>query len=581
MAALADYLVPPVAFSLLFNFLLGIVLLRLRSAAERMHLTLSQRWGLTLLGWLFIINTFQIVAHIGWRLYPLDANYPIHRFFMGLELNLVMLSYFPLLTFGLIYPRPVMKWPRLKVVIMLLAIFFVAMVPFQALVHGVHEYAFLDVTNPLIEILYLVVTFIPIFLWLPEYDKQNSPHMRMILTLLIWGYLFVHVSYDGGIALWAMKNHFPRNYSLIILVLVIVVFMLLGRSMFYRLGRWSTAEWTNLVLMVVSMGFALVGLRLLDMAQFEGIFLMTDPILGFLEFQTNMGGWMIVRPILFFYALVRFQVFGPELKASQSFTMLMAILGAGAVFELAFIGLLGFSIGGAMVIGLVTAVILFIPIRNLSKGVINRLLPMSGGAEKAPLAERRITYLMGLQTAVIGSELDSPYDKKALVKLRKALKVSEREHELLMAGFAREKPLEMEEKVEEVYLFHMDGHLLGFITRRKDVGAEQKKDMIATMFTAVGEFSKDALRAGGHMDALEYGDSTLIIEVEGSMALGVMLRGKDNPQVRQRMRDLLGEVQEKYSRVLKAMDGREGPLDIDIDDSFKGVEKPLKKFLEV
>ena len=574
-----DYGLAPIAFSAFFNLLLGIFLLRTRAVSERLHLTLSQRWGMTILAWLFLINTVQLVVHSGWRVAQF-SDPVLTSLFHCLELDLTLLSFLFLLAFGLVYPRPVARWNRLKLILGLLALAFVSLLFFQALYLTPKGIVVLQTPNPMVEVLYLVVTFVPIFLWLPEYEKQNSPHMRMILTILIWGYLFIHISYDFGVLFHALIYMYYYNYGIMVFTLTLMVLILIARSLYYRLGRWSVAEWTHIFLMIIALCMAIGHFKLLDISG-GGI----GPVRGtaslaLLEFMTTWGGWCILRPALFFYALVRYQVFGTEVKASQSFGVIIAMMGASFFFILVFIALLRVGLMASLIGGAVIAIIMLIPLRQFSSNIVSRLLPMSAGGQKVPLAERRITYLMGLQTAVVGNEIDNKYDAKALDALRRALKVSEREHDLLISGFARERPLVLQVSVEEVYLFHMDGNLLGSARRGKEIGDEEKMDMIATMFTAVGEFSKDALRSGvGHMDAIEYGDSTLIIEVEGLIALGVMLKGRDNPEIRQRMRDLLMEVHDAYPKDLADLDRKEGLMVEGLEGRFKGLDKMLRKFL--
>jgi len=226
-------------------------------------------------------------------------------------------------------------------------------------------------------------------------------------------------------------------------------------------------------------------------------------------------------------------------------------------------------------IGIGLGIMAYVPFTWMTRRIVSRLLPLSSG-RKMSLAERRIFYLMSLQTAVVEGDIGDKEDMEALERLRKRLKVSLREHKILMAGFAREKPTRFQEEIEEVYLFYKDGALLGHVAS-KHMDAHEKKGMMATMFAAVKDFAKDALKAGtNHLDSIEYGYTTLLIEVEEDIALGVLLRGRDNPNVRQRMREVLAMVQKDHYQRIRERVAQEG----DEERTIEGLDKILKEFLE-
>jgi hypothetical protein len=206
---------------------------------------------------------------------------------------------------------------------------------------------------------------------------------------------------------------------------------------------------------------------------------------------------------------------------------------------------------------------------------------MSGGTDKPPLAERRATYLMGLQTAVVEGEIEDENDRDALEHMRRDLNISPREHDLLMESFIRDRPRSESEELKEAYLFHKNGALLGYVARI-DKGASEKTGMMATMLTTVGKFSQDALRRGGDsVEAIEYGNVTVIVEVEGDIALGVILEGKDNPNVRQRMRDVLRLIHMDYAGAIDAALGTRSADEMQAArQKMKGIESLLRRFLD-
>jgi len=130
-----------------------------------------------------------------------------------------------------------------------------------------------------------------------------------------------------------------------------------------------------------------------------------------------------------------------------------------------------------------------------------------------------------------------------------------------MRWFATEKPQAVKEEVEEVYLFNKSGELLGHIEPK----GGGKKDVLGDMITTVSNFSKDAMIKGkSTVDSIEYGNRTLIMEVTNELGLVVVLKGKDNPNIRQRMRDVLHDIYQKYPGM---------------NSELKGVESLLKQML--
>jgi len=573
--------IPWIIFSLLFNGLLVVLILRLRKLSEGNPLTQSQRWGLTLLGYLYLSNTLQIAMlamgiYVASRNDYISLNY-INRFLEDFN----QLASMFLLLFGLVYPRPVARWDRLRPILALIALFYVGIIIVQG---GVLEHRYIPLfgyTIRLIEPLYYIAVFVPIFLWLPQYERQNSPEMRMILTLMIWGYLLFFSGTEPANLIYGISAfHATGDLNLWLMVLISITFIYLGRTLYRRMGQWTTAEKVNLFFMLASGVYTIgnYGLKIAFTATVDPWF---NSEYAQLIFLLNTGIWMVIRPILFFYGLVRYQFFGPSVKADQTFVTALGVLISSAAFLALLFGLESVGPGIGAVAGVIAAVLLFLVLRGRLGPLVGRFLPMSGGERSVGLAERRTTYTVGLQSAVVAGEVSDPSDVDALRRLRKDLRVSDREHELLMSGFSREKPPTEKQEVEEMYLFHKDGSLLGYVVRQEKGAPDGKKDMMVTMFTAVREFSKDALKRGGeHLGAIDYGSTVLIIELEGDMALGVVLRGRDNPQLRQQMRDLLRKVLEDYPDAIKT--AVKGELkDIGkAKEGLKGLEALLKGFLK-
>jgi hypothetical protein len=578
----SDFALPWLFFSCVFNTLLIVLIFRLRVLSEGAPLTQSQRWGLSLLGCIYLTNTIQIVMNT-LHTYYIATNGSLgslltYRFLEDFN----QLSSMFLLLFGLVYPRPVLKWDRLKVILILVAILWTLIVVVQASVLKHASFHIFSSDLRLIEPFYWAACFIPIFLWLPQYERQNSPEMRMILTLMIWGYFLFHVGVvPSGVLITMAVAHAIGDADVWIMVLIVIVFVYLIRTMYLRLGAWGTAERANLFFIVASIFITIeyYGVRLVQSnPSGPGV---TDPLIGSLFYLSTSGLWMIVRPSLFFYGLLRYQFFGPSVRADDAFALVLALLFAGSVFIIAFYALALVGLAVAALVGTIAAAVVFFVVRGHMGRLVDRLLPMSHGAASVSLAERRTTYAVGLQSAVVAGEVSDPDDAEVLKRLRKDLRVSDREHELLMSGFSGEKPPTEEQEVEEVYLFHRDGTLLGNVLREETRARVGKKDMMVTMFTAVREFSKDALKKGiDYVGAIDYGSTVLIIEIEGEIALGVILRGRDNPQVRQKMRDLLRKVDEGYSEPIRDMVKGKMEDVTSTKERLKGLEALLRGFLK-
>ena len=578
---LDDYTIPLQVFSFIFNILLTILILRLRYQNEHSPLTQSQRWGLTLLGYLYLSNSMLILCVIFLYIYPSTTDPLLNRTIGWFTDDFNMLASMFLLMFGLVYPRPVIRWERMRFVFALIAIIWTITLILQ---DAVIKHAGVTIFGSgfrLISPFYDLAIFVPIFLWLPQYERQSSPEMRMVLSFMIWGYLlYFSTTTLGGLAAGIQMSHYASDETIWVSVLIVITFLYLARVLYMRLGRWTAAEKTNLFFIILSIIIS-TGYYSLNIYTPSNVNYIHDPLMGQVTFLITSGTWMIGRSTLFLIGLIRYQFFGPSVKAGEAFTILLGLLASCGVFLLLFFNLMVLDVGLAIIGGLIVAVMVFWSTRGLLGKMVSRLLPMMSGSKTASLSERRTTYMVGLQSAVIAGEVSDPYDAEVLKRLRKDLRVSDREHDLLMSGLSKEKPPSEKQEVEEVYLFHKGGTLLGYVLRHEKGAHDGKKDMMVTMFTAVREFSADALKRGSdHLGAIDYGSTVLIVELEGDIALGVVLRGRDNPQVRQQMRDLLRKVQAKYSEPIKAT--IKGPVkDLGtVRSSFDGLEDMLRGFLK-
>lgn len=577
---LSDYSLPANVFGFIFNILLTFLILYLRYKNENSPLTQSQRWGLTLLGYLYLSNSLLVLCVVILTVIPPSADPFVNRTVGWLTDDFNQLASLFLLGFGLVYPRPVARWDLLRRILVFIGVLLVLLLLVQdtTLAHG--NITVFGAQFRLISIFYNFAIFIPIFLWLPQYERQSSSEMRMVLSMMIWGYLLYFSSQTlGGLAASLETFHVVSDDYVWMGVLTTIALIYLARILYLRLGRWTAAEKMNLFFIIISMIMATAYYSVQVFAK-PGADIVKDPFLAQFNFLISSGTWVLVRSTLFLIGLIRYQFFGPNVRADRAFVIMLDLLLASGIFVLLFFNLMVIDVGGALLVSLVAAVVVVWLCRGYITVQVNRLLPMIGGSKTASLAERRTTYMAGLQSAVVAGEISDPSDLDVLRQLRKDLRVSDREHELLMAGLAKEKPPTEEQEVEEVYLFHKGGTLLGYVLRHEKGTQDARKDMMVTMFTAVREFSKDALKKGvDYVGAIDYGFTVLIIEIEQEVALGVILRGKDNPQIRQRMRDTLRKINKGYSEAISAMVKGEMKGPAQAKERLKGLEEMLRDIL--
>jgi hypothetical protein len=568
-------------FVVIYNVLLATLLLRLRYSSEDYPLTKSQRWALTILAWLFMSNSLVIFTGNVLRMFGLfDPDSMI--IFLSRQLGMLFnyVACLALLSFGLVYPRLVMKWSRLRYLLIALALL---LIPF-VIVYFHYDFPLIDAVSPegsgsVFGWVYVICCFVPIFIWLPIYWKHYSPQLDNILTLLIWGYLFYFLSNENGGPLRQIYTDTFSLWGLTGLLLVVVVLIMLIKTIYHRRGILGSAEKLNIGIITIALSMAVVNGIVMPLV-FEPTEYVGVRWYVILSFSLASSPYMIIRPTLFSYGLLRYQFFGPKVNAARRFVLFLAIM-LSAVTALTIFHFIGeFNIIAGLFVGIVAGAILLFPFFKLGQMIISRALPMTEGSANAPLAERRSTYLMALQTAVVDGEIEDPYDREVLERLREDLKVSKREHDLLMDGFLRDRPQLMVEQLEEAYLFHKNGILLGYVSREAKT-EDDKRGMMATMLTTVGRFSQDALKKGDSVESIEYGNITIIVEVEGEIALGLILSGKDNPQVRQGMRDVLRNINKHYSQPIREIiTGGSFEEMKAAQQRLKGIEDILRKFLK-
>jgi MFS family permease len=547
------------------NLAISMVMFYLRSRGGTEQYTKSQLWALTILAWLFLLNFIIAICEVLNKAFvnsgDLASTYPV----TSLWIDLSTFTGFLLLTFGLIYPRPFTKWSNLRMLVLGLLLSGILALAWDISYN--HNYLQQFASYNLLAGVMVVAVFVPIFIWLSEYSRQPSKEGRMMYTLLIWGFMFAVIAGQVmGIVGSILTNTVMGIDRSIYFVLIILALIRLAWALWGHRKIWSTPETLHLVLLGMSFLIAILGGVVGGATSKE----QTDTVL-LASFMGLTFGWMVVRPVLFSYGLLRYRLLGSQIKAESAIAVLGGILMSTGVV----LGMIGLAngqdnpavVGGTAVVGSV----LFYPFWMATQRLAAKFLPMSVGAEGVSMRERRNTYLMGLQTGVVRGVIADIDDKDALEELRKALDITEREHDLLMESVTQhEARLAPVRQVEEAFLVMSDGRLIGHSSPAHGVEGAKKiadSDIIAGMLTAITEFVGEAMKRGdteeGSMGAISYGDSNLIIEREGPLVLAIVLRGADDLEVRQAMRDTLSDINERFGKVLNAnWDGDQTGLDI-------------------
>jgi hypothetical protein len=531
------------------NILFSLLFFMLRVKATPGILTKSQRWGLTLMGTLFIINSVEIMVIITAVIMnpddPTVFNTQVDYLFRVWK-HLANLSYFLVLALGSVFPRPLLPWSKLKYVILLLGIGGLVVVDI-ALVQGV------PVNEPWLD--FGVMLVFPV-IWLWWAVKERSAQSRMVLTILTWGFLltpFAQIVKDEYTAT-SLRGLGTTSYGDGYILMILLVVSMIAISLWVRRKKWEMPEYTNIAFLFTAI---LLGIAV-GASKYTAIIGMAMPTNGIGDlplalavFLVYSGGWMLIRPFLLSIGLLRYQLFGSEIKADvllnyinwAVYELILGALSQGFIYNVD----VPTRAGVAVVVMGVAAY----PLMKFVQRVNRKLLPLSGGEARATMADTRTAYLMGLQTAVVKGDIADEYDFFALKNLRKKLSISDREHQLMISYFP--KPVRTDEKseIQELFLILSDGRL---VAHAGQLGEEM--ELVAGMLTAIRGFVKEGLKGGKReLDTVKYGDYTLMMESEEKIVLAALVKGPETTDIRVRLRDTLGESIRLRGDVLRKWDG--------------------------
>jgi len=531
------------------NILFCLLFFALRIRATPGILTKSQRWGLTLMGVLFFVNSIEIIAIIAAALiYPVNAvtsNSELD-YLVRVWKHLANLSYFLVLALGSVFPRPIMPWTKLRYIMLMLGLGGFVVVDL-ALVKGI------PVNEPWLD--FGVMLIFPL-IWLYWGIKERSEQSRMVLTILTWGFLltpFAQIVKDEYVVA-TIRGFGASSYGDGYFLMILLVVSMVAISLWTRRKKWEMPEYTNLAFLLTAFLLGIV----VGASSYTTIIGMVMPVHGIGDlplalavFLVFSGGWMLIRPFLLSIGLLRYQLFGSEIKADvwlnylnwAIYEMLLGALVQGFIYDVD----LATRLGAAAVVMLVAAY----PMLKLVQKINRKLLPLSGGEARATMADTRTAYLMGLQTAVVKGEIADEYDFFALKNLRKRLSISDREHQLMISYFPKPARTDGKSEIQELFLILSDGRL---VAHAGQLGGEM--ELVAGMLTAIRGFVKEGLSGGKReLDTVKYGDYTLMMESEEKIVLAALVRGPETTDIRVRLRDTLGEATRLRGDVLRKWDG--------------------------
>jgi len=560
-----------------FNLAIGLMLGYFRFKGGTDNYTKSQLWALSILSLLFIMNFLILIRSVSLYIMENQGFAWQGWWFQFIWSDCIVFTAVLLLSFGLIYPRPAMNWKRLKWILIGIIGIGLILVFLESFYQHENYYLIFDADR--IHLYYLFAIFIPVFIWLGEYSRQPSRESRMIYAILIWGFLFLYYSGNSNVIYqYINAGTSPYMYQIAYFVMLFLVLIRLSHALWRHRKNWSTPETLHMVMLGLAIGIGLLTGIVLVETRASPLPENLVHMHRLFDFLNNHAGWMILRPILFTYGLLRFRLLGSQVRPERALAIVVAVV-ASTIIGLLLVNILfPFSTPISIGVGVIVGLFLIFPAWRISERIVSKYVVGLEDVDIMSMRRRRNIYLMGLQTAVFKGKIDDERDRSAIGNLKEELGITDREHELLLESISMHEARSFPEKeVDEVYIIHKHGLLVSrYKQSTKDGEEESDSDIFAGMFTALTEFVQETMKKGEEggrtTDAIDYGPATMAIERENNIVMAALITGADDLELRQLMRDTLAEVNERWSSELGA--NWDGDL-----DAVKGIEKVLKEFV--
>ncbi|NJL51871.1 MAG: BON domain-containing protein [Hydrococcus sp. SU_1_0] len=106
----------------------------------------------------------------------------------------------------------------------------------------------------------------------------------------------------------------------------------------------------------------------------------------------------------------------------------------------------------------------------------------------------------------------------------------------------------------------------GLVIQEIQIPGEQQldSDMLAGMLTAIRSFANDCIASGSELDAIDYGDWQIPLEVAGYCYLAVIVRGEPSREFITKTRRVLGEIVMEHDEAIQNFNGNVADVPVGI-----------------
>jgi outer membrane protein OmpA-like peptidoglycan-associated protein len=181
-----------------------------------------------------------------------------------------------------------------------------------------------------------------------------------------------------------------------------------------------------------------------------------------------------------------------------------------------------------------------------------------------PIIGSTILKYMAETMQEINKKLEQAVSVEGITRKLKAKLLLISEAELLMKETTPQT-------VKAVFLIQKESGLV--ISGVQQSEQEQlESDMVAGMLTAIRSFVNDCIAQSGNIaeiDAIEYGTSTIILEVAGSCYLAAVMQGEIRQWFKYKMREILKKIVQEYGNEIKSFNGDPATVPVEVTSQIQ------------
>ncbi|MGB8687358.1 MAG: BON domain-containing protein [Microcoleus sp.] len=186
-----------------------------------------------------------------------------------------------------------------------------------------------------------------------------------------------------------------------------------------------------------------------------------------------------------------------------------------------------------------------------------------------PIIGSTILKYMAETMQEINKKLEQAVSVEGITRKLKAKLLLISEAELLMKETTPQT-------VKAVFLIQKESGLV--ISGVQQSEQEQlESDMVAGMLTAIRAFVNDCIAQSGNIaeiDAIEYGTSTIILEVAGSCYLAAVMQGEIRQWFKYKMRSILKNIVQEYGNEIKSFNGDQATVPVAVTSQIQKLIHP-------